>query len=145
MPTIRDYEKQYRAQGYTAQQARNLARRQRAEDVASEKQRKQDFDAAYAASQERVRQLRRDRDIKSPTNTDHINLGWPHPRSERATYDAATQIVRIWWDRPSKAGNLTDYYNVPPQVWEVLKETVSTGQYVNAVLNGYAYETKWVH
>jgi hypothetical protein len=144
MPTIRDYEKMYRAQGYSPSASRSRARQDRAEEVANEKRRKQDFDAAYAASQERIRQLRRDRDVKSPTNTDHINLGWPYPRSERATYDAATQIVRIWWDRPSRAGNLTDYYEVPPQVWETLKETPSTGQYVNAVLNGYDYETKWV-
>jgi hypothetical protein len=144
MPTIRDYEKQYRAQGYTTAQARSLARRQRAEDVASERQRKEDFNAAYAASQERIKRLRRDRDFKNPTNTEYPGNGWPHPRSKRATYDAGTQVLRIWWDRPSKAGNLTDYYDVPPQVWETVKETSSTGKYVNAVLNYYPYETKWV-
>jgi KTSC domain len=74
---------------------------------------------------------------KDPTSTE-----FPHrPRSRSAEYDPATQVLRIWWDRPGRLGPYTNYYNVTPQEWDQVENVVtSTGKYVNRVLNYKHYD-----
>lgn len=97
------------------------------------------WDADIAAQEERAERLEQTVfvDTKEPTETE-----FPHrPRSRRAEYDPATQILRIWWDRPGKLGPYTNYYDVTPQEWDQVQNVISsTGKYVNRVLNYKYYD-----
>ena len=72
---------------------------------------------------------------KDPTNT----MFPDRPRSDRATYDPATQQLNIEWARPGQLGPSTTYKNVTPQEWAQVNGTPSTGRYVNRVLNYKEY------
>lgn len=74
-------------------------------------------------------------EVKSPTNT----MFPDRPRSDRATYDPATQLLNIEWARPGQLGPSTTYKNVTPQEWEQVQAEPSTGRYVNRVLNYKEY------
>jgi KTSC domain-containing protein len=76
-----------------------------------------------------------------PETYDPTNTAFPdRPRSSRAHYDANAQILNIEWARPGKKGPSTNYYDVTPQQWEIIKNTNSTGQYVDLVLNDHHYD-----
>lgn len=101
-----------------------------------------EWDADIAAEQERADSLAQAvfTELKDPTATD-----FPEPplarRSTHAEYDPSTQILRIWWRRPGKLGDYTNYYNVTPQEWDQIENRVdSTGKYVNRVLNYKYYD-----
>lgn len=76
-------------------------------------------------------------DWKDPTPT-----AFPHrPRSTRASYDPVQQDLTIWWARPGRLGDHTNYHEVTPQQWDHIKERApSTGWYVNDVLNYHDYD-----
>lgn len=140
MATIREYEQEYRRQGYPVTAARSRARQDRANELAAARSRAQDTEAALQAAREDLLIKRAAQDYKAPTNTEWPSNGWDHARSRNASYDGITQTLRIWWTKPGRLGDYTNYYNVPPQIWEQVKSTPSTGKYVNAVLNGYEYD-----
>lgn len=145
MATIREYEQEYRRQGYPVAVARSRARADRAQELSIARRRQDDADAALQAAREQHEAWRAAQDYKNPTSTEWPGNGWDHARSRNAAYDGVSQTLRIWWTKPSKAGDFTEYYDVPPQIWETLKDparTPSTGKFVNAVLNGYDYTTR---
>lgn len=79
-----------------------------------------------------------------PTPTffpDQIGPPWPGadrrgPRTKWAEYNRDTQIIEMEF----RNGDVYRYIGVPPQVWETLKTQISTGQYINSVLNFYSYQ-----
>lgn len=72
-----------------------------------------------------------------PTKTTWPGNGWDHRRTTRAGYNRATQTLRIQF---FTNGAIYDYYDVPPAVARQFRRVDSPGRYINAVLNGYAYE-----
>jgi hypothetical protein len=62
-----------------------------------------------------------------PETYDPTNTAFPdRPRSNRAHYDANTQILNIEWARPGKLGPSTNYYDVTPQQWDIIQHTMTT-------------------
>lgn len=65
------------------------------------------------------------------------------PRTKAAGYDSRSQTVRILfaegesWD--SLNGAIYEYYNVPQNVWRMVRRNVSTGRTINRTLNNYQY------
>jgi hypothetical protein len=50
-------------------------------------------------------------------------------------YNKETRTVRTVF----RDGTPWRYDNVPPDVWERVRRTASTGRFINRVLNGYPY------
>lgn len=65
------------------------------------------------------------------------------PRTKAAGYDSRSKTVRILfaykesWD--SLDGAIYEYYNVPYNVWRMVKRNASTGQTINRTLDNYQY------
>ena len=78
-----------------------------------------------------------------PTKTSWPGNGWDHRRTDRAGYNRATQTLRVQFHTN---GAIYDYYDVPPTVARAFYRGVngpgglSTGRFINAVLNNYDYE-----
>lgn len=112
----------------------------RSSDDAAEQQRARNDDEVLQAEQD-ARDYDEEgadyRDWKSPTAT-----AFPHrPRSTEAAYDPVQQLLTIWWARPGRLGDHTNYYEVTPQQWEYIRDRApSTGWYVNDVLNYHTYD-----
>lgn len=78
-----------------------------------------------------------------PTKTSWPGNGWKHRRTDRAGYNRSTQTLRVEFHTN---GAVYDYYNVPPPVARAFYRGIngvgglSTGRFINAVLNSYEYE-----
>lgn len=80
-----------------------------------------------------------------PTKTSWPGNGWDHKRTDRAGYNRATQTLRVQFHTN---GAIYDYYDVPPSVARAFYRGVnnprggglSTGVFINMVLNNYDYE-----
>lgn len=73
------------------------------------------------------------------TKTKHPN----RPRTKLAGYDGKSATVRILFrykeDRDSYDGAIYEYYDVPYNVWRMVKRNVSTGETINRTLNSFRY------
>lgn len=57
------------------------------------------------------------------------------PRTVAAGYDEENRVLRVTF----RNGQMYDYYNVEPRVWERFANSDSPGKYINSVLNFYHY------
>lgn len=64
----------------------------------------------------------------------------PGPRTQVAGYNRDERTVRILF-RPDKGGRAAtyEYREVPPDVWERIRRTASTGRFINRILDDYPY------
>jgi KTSC domain len=78
-----------------------------------------------------------------PTKTSWPGNGWNHRRTDRAGYNRTTQTLRVQFHTN---GAIYDYYDVPPTVARAFYRGIngpgglSTGRFINSVLNNYEYE-----
>lgn len=65
------------------------------------------------------------------------------PRTKLAGYDGKSHTVRILFrykeDPKSLNGAIYEYYDVPYNVWRMVKRNVSTGRTINRTLNNFRY------
>lgn len=62
------------------------------------------------------------------------------PRSLRASYDPADRTLRIQF----RNGRVYGYYDVDPTVWRQLRNTASTGRFINRRLDPFfEYGEEW--
>lgn len=59
----------------------------------------------------------------------------PGPRTQMIGYNREERTVRCIF----RNGKRYRYDQVPPDVWERIRRTASTGRFINRVLNGYPY------
>jgi hypothetical protein len=77
---------------------------------------------------------------KRPTNT----INPPRPRSLAAAYNVQEELLYICFRGTKQAngwadGAIYEYQNVSPDEWREVRNTVSTGRYINSTLNHHPY------
>lgn len=74
--------------------------------------------------------------VKDPSPTIYP----PRPRTLRASYDPTDETLRIQF----RNGRVYGYYEVPANVWRSLKDSASTGRFINRRLDPfYEYHEEW--
>jgi hypothetical protein len=73
----------------------------------------------------------------APTRTSNP----PRPRTRSAYYNPQAQVLTIRWrdDLPEGGPSYYAYYDVPRNIWNNFRRSVSPGRFVNRVLNRYRY------
>lgn len=65
------------------------------------------------------------------------------PRTQAAGYDSRSKTVRILFSEgeswTSLDGAIYEYYNVPANVWRMVRRNISTGRTINRTLNNFQY------
>lgn len=71
--------------------------------------------------------------VQEPTHTMAPTKEEKRPRTLAATYDPADRTLRIQF----RNGRVYGYYDVPPTVWRGLRNTPSTGRFINSRLDPF--------